>query len=128
MRIILVGLVCALLAAQTTFAQQPVVGPKLPANALPVPIVPQATDYSCGAAAVLSVLYYWQLHSGGESTLYADLGTTPKDGTHPKKMIEVARKLGLRAEMKENLTLADLRAILARGETAILDFQAWRDG
>ncbi len=28
-------------------------------NFIPIPIVNQATDYTCGVAAMLSVLYYW---------------------------------------------------------------------
>lgn len=101
---------------------------RLPRNALPVPLVAQATDYSCGAAAFLAVLYYWQAYKGTESSLYAMLGTTPDNGTEPDQITEVARLFGLEATMKEGLGLGELRAALQRGDTAILDLQAWRDG
>lgn len=101
---------------------------KLPKNALPVPLVAQATDYSCGAAALLSVLYYWQEYDGTESSLYPLLSTTPEDGTHPIKMTEVAGMFNLKASMRERMTVDDLKAALKKGDTIILDIQAWSEG
>ena len=99
----------------------------LPEKIIPVPIVTQATPYSCGAAAVLSTLYYWQAYDGNESSLYGPLETTPKDGTVPEKMAEVARAHGVKAEIREHQSLNDLRAALAAGDTVIVEYQAWRD-
>ncbi len=100
--------------------------PKLPSNYLPVPLIRQATDYSCGAAALLSTLYYWNAYDGMESSLYPLLATTPADGTEPAKLAEGARSFGLDAQVRENLSLEDLHASLKKGETVILDLQAWR--
>jgi predicted double-glycine peptidase len=102
--------------------------PRLPANALPVPLFRQSTGYACGAAAMQAVLYYWKVYDGQESALYKVLGTTPADGTPPERLVEGARSFGLEARMKEGCDLADLRATLAAGETVILNLQAWRDG
>lgn len=99
---------------------------ELPKDALPVPLVRQATSYSCGAAALLSTLYYWRVYDGTESSLYARLGTTPQDGTEPSGLVSGAQSLGLSAELKEGLGLADLRAALKKGQTVLLDLQAWR--
>jgi uncharacterized protein len=99
--------------------------PTLPANSLKVPIVRQATDYSCGAAAMLGVLQYWGKWEDPESSLYADLKTTPKDGTDARSMVAFAQKLGLDASMTEKNTLDDLRLALNQGVTTILDIQAW---
>ncbi len=99
--------------------------PSLPSNALPVPIVRQSTDYSCGAAALLGVLHFFQLYEEPESSLFASLKTTPKDGTAPDDLFLVAKDLGLEAEMRENTTLAELRTALQQGRPAILDIQAW---
>src|SRR5262249_41139994 len=55
------------------------------------------------------------------------LNTTEKDGTEPPKMAEVAQSFGLRSRWKENAELSELREALKRGETVILDLQAWRD-
>ena len=98
----------------------------LPAGALPVPIIPQATNNSCGPASLLAVLHYWRVFDGNESDLYAPLGTTPADGTEPQAIADyAARKFHLTAAFKTGLTVDDLRAAIARGQTVILDLQAW---
>jgi predicted double-glycine peptidase len=108
-------------------AAAPAPPPRLPSLALALPLVRQQTGYSCGAAAMLSVLKYWRVFDGEEKSLYPVLQTTPKDGTEPSKLAEGARSFGLRAEWRQNLGFADLRAALARGDTPILDIQAWPD-
>ncbi|HNW43052.1 MAG TPA: C39 family peptidase [Elusimicrobiales bacterium] len=101
--------------------------PALPRNALPVPIVRQSSSYSCGSAALLAVLFYWQVYDGNESGLAQLTGTTPAAGTTPQGIIRGAQKFGLSASYRENVTAADLAAALARGETVIVDIQAWPD-
>jgi uncharacterized protein len=101
--------------------------PVLPVSLVAAPLIRQATSYSCGAAALLSSLRYWQAYGGSEAGLYPLLETTPKDGTEPPKIAEGARRLGLRVRMRKNATLRDLRSGLHRGETVILDIQAWAD-
>lgn len=102
--------------------------PALPADALGVPLHEQETDYSCGAAALLSVLRYWNVFSGKESDLYGPLGTDPRQGTEPPKLEQVARAMGLKAQLRKGMSVHDLREALARGETVIVDIQAWREG
>jgi acetylornithine deacetylase/succinyl-diaminopimelate desuccinylase-like protein/predicted double-glycine peptidase len=105
----------------------PLPPPRLPSLALPLPLVRQETGYSCGAAAMLSVLKYWRVYDGLEKGLYGVLETTPADGTEPAKLAEGARSFGLKAEWRQDLGFADLRAALQRGDTPILDIQAWPD-
>ncbi|MCX5790492.1 MAG: C39 family peptidase [Elusimicrobia bacterium] len=102
--------------------------PSLPAKALAVPLHQQETNYSCGAAALFSVLRYWQAFDGKERDLYSPLGTTRKDGTEPPKLAQVAKTFGLSAELRKGMTLSDLRAALDQGQTVIVDIQAWREG
>lgn len=97
-----------------------------PPSHLPIPIIRQATEYSCGAASLLAVLYYWRVYDGTESSLYKMLNTTEAEGTDPLYMVKAARGFGLKAYMKEHLKLSDLRSALRRGDTVILDLQAWR--
>lgn len=101
--------------------------PTLPERALSLPLVRQQTGYSCGAAALLSVLKYWRVFDGGEKALYGVLDTTPADGTDPQKLASGAKSFGLKAQWRENLELADLRAALELGDTPILDIEAWPD-
>jgi predicted double-glycine peptidase len=102
-------------------------GPALPKQSLSVPLVRQATNYSCGAAALLAVLFYWQVFDGREDELYAALGTDPEHGTQPESIARVARAHGLRASVEDNLEIRHLAHHLARGATAIVSLQAWRD-
>lgn len=101
--------------------------PALPRNALPVPIVRQSTSYSCGAAALLAALFYWQVYDGNESGLMQMTGTVPAQGTTPQGIVKGARQFGLSASYKEMTGLGDLQQALARGETVIVDIQAWPD-
>ena len=101
--------------------------PALPKGLLTLPLTRQATTYSCAAAALQSVLFYWQVYDGGETGLYPALETTPKDGTEPPKILEVAKSYGLEASLREHWTVPELREALKRGETVILDIQAWRE-
>ena len=101
--------------------------PLLPHNALPVPIVRQSAGHTCGAATLLAVLFYWQVYDGNESGLTAVTGTTPAEGTTPQGIVRGAQKYGLTARYKEMVTVAQLREALDRGETVILDIQAWPD-
>ena len=99
--------------------------PLLTERYLPVPLVTQQTNYSCGPASLLSVLYYWQVYTGDEQSLYGALGTTPENGTHPFKIIEVAKKMGLDSYFIDRLTINDLQYYLEQRITVILDLQAW---
>ncbi|MFA6317553.1 MAG: C39 family peptidase [Elusimicrobiota bacterium] len=101
--------------------------PVLPPEYLPVPVTVQETDYSCGAAAVLALLRYWQVYGGDEASLYPLLGTRPKDGTLPENIEAGLRHFGLQADLRERMTLSDLRSALESGKTVILAMQAWRE-
>jgi len=99
----------------------------LPAGALGVPVVEQATDYSCGPATLTAVLRYWKRPVACEQELYQPLHTTEKDGTEPFMLEKVARERGLHADYRVGASVGDLRAALAAGTTVIVDLQAWRD-
>jgi predicted double-glycine peptidase len=90
-----------------------------------VPLVRQAFDYSCGAAALASCLYYWGVFGGRETELYESLETTC-EGTIGSSIMKVASSLfGLEVVYKNNLGLGDLKSYLDMGYTAILNIQAW---
>ncbi|MFH1618650.1 MAG: C39 family peptidase [bacterium] len=101
--------------------------PVLPDDALPVPIVRQSTGYTCGAAALLSILSYWQAYKVDEITLADIIGTSPSEGATPQGIVKGAKKYGLSAYFRENVTIADLKKALGQREPVILDIQAWPD-
>ena len=91
----------------------------------PVPIISQASSHSCGAAALMAALVYFGVFDGPESELHGPLAVTPEQGTHPERIVAVARERGLTADMRTGLTLADVERALAQGAVVILAIQAW---
>jgi len=98
----------------------------LPALLADVPDVRQSTDYSCGAAALQAILAHWGT-SEREDRLIARLHSSPDNGINPKDIVRVAGEFGLKAELREGLSLNDLEAALKKRATIIVDLQAWRD-
>lgn len=93
---------------------------------LHVPLVRQSQEYSCGAAALASVLYYWGVWEGREPELFSLLDTDEL-GTHGEDIVNVARSFGLTATYESSMTISRLQELLADGCTCILDIQAWID-
>jgi len=91
-----------------------------------VPDVRQAEYYSCGAGAMQAVLGYYGIDSF-ESDLRGMLNTTPGHGTYPWDMVRVAQELGLKADWKANLTLADLQKSISEGVPVITDSQRLKE-
>lgn len=91
---------------------------------LPVPSVRQHTNYSCGEAALLSVLAYYGLDAR-QDTLSRQLDTTADHGTHSRDIVRVAKDYGLQPEAVFGMTPADLIARLKQGVPVILAMQAW---
>ncbi len=124
MKIFLNGIVMFLTMISSVFALPE---PKLPKDFLRVPIFQQETDYSCGAVNLLSILKYWGVYDGTEQSLYDRLEVSPKSGTEPHKIVDVAREFGLKAYFQKNVKLEDLKGALKKKMTVILDLQAWKD-
>lgn len=106
-------------APRTTAAPAPV-----PVLLDGVPDVRQSTPYSCGASALQAVLHYYGIESR-EDSLMRECRTTEKDGTRPEDILRVAQKHGLRAVMKEGLSLNDLEIALWEKIPVIAAIQAW---
>jgi predicted double-glycine peptidase len=90
-----------------------------------MPDTRQSTEYSCGAASLQAVLGYWG-RDIGEEDIREMLNTNEESGTYPDDIIRVAQALGLEADYKENMTLADLEGYVAQGIPVMVDCQAWR--
>jgi predicted double-glycine peptidase len=98
---------------------------------IPVPLVAQKTDYSCGDASALAVLRYWLNETWKqrpETDLYKPLGTTSKDGTEPQPIAEfLATQPGLSADfLSGDVTVEDLEAAVDAGDPTIVDIEAWQ--
>ena len=84
----------------------------------------QATEYSCGASALQSVLSYWG-KDVDEEDLMKILGTSPEVGTYPEDIVRVARSLGFEAEVRSDITMDDVEASTQKGIPVIVLTQAW---
>lgn len=93
---------------------------------LRLPDVRQQTDYSCGPSSLQAVLgYYGEEHF--EQDLIELCQADPQEGTPPERLAEAARELGFQAEIRQNMTLADLQQSLQARVPIIVAAQAWRN-
>lgn len=84
----------------------------------------QMNGYTCGVAIFEAIAMRFRIEIGQE-TLARVLGATPTDGTHPARMTQGFRELGLEATLVENMTVEQLKAHMDRHDIVIVDFQAW---
>ncbi|MBI5210043.1 MAG: C39 family peptidase [Elusimicrobia bacterium] len=101
----------------------PPAAPKL----LKIPMVRQASDYTCGVAALQAVLGYFG-EDLGEGELSRELSPSPEEGTDYRAIAKAAAAHGLRCEVKKDAALGDLKAALDAGSPVIVSFQAWAEG
>ena len=94
---------------------------------VPVPLISQSSPWTCGPAALMAVLVYFGVFDDAESVLDEELGATPEEGTPVASIVAVARRHGLTAEARTDLTLDDLDGALSRGRAVIVALQAWPD-
>lgn len=98
---------------------------------VPVPIIAQSSDFSCGSACLLSVLHYWKGESLGpfetEADLWKGLKMSPETGAEPERITAVARHFGLKASLRVNMTEDHLSWALGLGIPVIMCIQAWQE-
>ena len=104
----------------------------LPSNVIHVPCVKQRTDFSCGAAATLSLLRFWEpgaYEDAHEDDLFEPLHTTEAGGTEPEPITAYLRDVvGLEATYAHgDVTLAQLERAIDARQPPLVDLQAWRD-
>jgi predicted double-glycine peptidase len=96
------------------------------ANLIPVPFVYQSYDYTCGVAALQSILYYYGKdfrHDELVKALEPDL----INGTNYKRMVEFARSSGFQVDVLTHMSLEDLKRLIDDRKPVIVLIQAWPD-
>lgn len=91
-----------------------------------IPDVIQMNSYTCGVGVFQAVAMhfgYW----GYQEEFAKALGSTSDQGTHPARIVKGLKKLGLEAQLLENLTLETLKEKLREGAVVIIDYQAWNE-
>ncbi len=104
-------------------AKQPI---KLPANLIHLPLTRQATCYTCGVAALQSVLAYYGIEFR-EDELAKKLKANTHDGTAYARIAKHAEQLGLHVDIHKDMAIADLKALLDKKLPVICLLQAWKD-
>jgi predicted double-glycine peptidase len=95
-------------------------------NLIRIPLTRQAADYTCGAAALQSILYYYG-QEFQEDDLVEKLGPTPERGTKYPRLVEFAQSLNFRVEVRTGMTLDELKRLMDEKKPVILLIQAWPD-
>lgn len=89
-----------------------------------VPLSRQATDYTCGASALQSVLGYYG-ENVREAALAKQLRSNYEAGTRYQDIARIAKKRGYSVSIIRNAKLENLKALLDKGIPAICLIQAW---
>ena len=100
----------------------------IPASAikLDLPDVVQATDYTCGAAALLAICRYYGVGPGSEHGVVEDMHFG-KAGSDPKHVLRAVVKYGLAHEEFRPMTTQQIRLCLDRERAVMMMLQAWAD-
>ena len=99
---------------------------RMVANLIQVPMTRQATDYTCGVAALQSILYYYGKEFR-EDKLAEKLQADSTRGTQYPKIVEFVLSLGFRVDVQTSMTLEDLKRQIDRRNPVMVLIQAWPD-
>ena len=126
MKIIL--LLLLLISASAIHAQNTFRG-SFPRGVLRLPLVYQTTDYTCGPAAMLSLLRYFQVADElTEQSLASEMLTTYEWGTNYLEMQKALAKRGLSGEIRLNSTLENVQSEIVKGNPVIVNFKSYNVG
>jgi len=93
-------------------------------NLIKVPQVYQPNGYSCGLAALQSVLAYYGKEFRFDE-LEEDIKPDPEVGAEENRMVKFARAYGLKADFHDDVSIKALWTLLDEGIPVIVTIQAW---
>jgi len=99
---------------------------KAPSNLIRLPKTRQATNFTCGVAALQSILYYYG-DEFREDRLAEKVKAGPEWGTGYRDIIEFAKSLGYDAFAKTGWTLQEVKHSIDKGIPVMVAFQAWSE-
>jgi len=104
----------------------------IPSDAIKVPLPDtiQQKNYSCGAAAIMSISRFFGQRKGLEYEedfidMLKSLGMKPNEGTHPYQLRALIKKLKLKKEEYPDMTKEQLISCLDKGRPVIMMLQAY---
>ena len=84
----------------------------------------QTTEYTCGPAAVVSLLHYLG-REGNEMTITGEMGTSTTKGTTPAQMTDWLNNHGFSAAWNQEGTLELLRENLKNNVPTLVEWSDW---
>lgn len=96
----------------------------LPANLLRLPLIRQATNYTCGVAALQSILAYYG-EDLREDTLAKELRADRRHGTRYRQIVQFAKKRGYEVEVTLGCSSKALKDFIDAGKPTLVLIQAW---
>lgn len=93
-------------------------------NLIQVPLTRQATDYTCGAAAIQSMFGFFgeDLNEGELAKL---LKTNDQEGTDYNEIVALSKQKGYTVQVFKDMTLKDLKLHLDKNIPVLCLIQAW---
>ncbi len=91
---------------------------------LEVPSYQQTTEYTCGPAAVVSLLHYHHMQAN-EMQIATEMQTSQTVGTNPHQMTEWLNSNGFEASWHENGSLEMLQQNLSEGKPILVEWSDW---
>lgn len=92
--------------------------------AIDLPVIAQATGYTCGAAALLAICRHYGVGPRSERAVVRDMGFG-RAGSDPAHLIRAIARYGLGHQEYRPMTIAQLRACLDRRRPVMVMLQAW---
>lgn len=84
----------------------------------------QTTEYTCGPAAVLTLMHFYK-REGDEMTIAGEMGTSTTTGTTPQQMASWLEQHGFRVEWGENGSLELIRNNLKNKIPTLVEWSDW---
>lgn len=88
-----------------------------------VPVKHQETYFSCGPAVLLSLLRFYGIYIHDESCLYSLLKTDTEQGTKASEMVRVAHQFGLKTQVFEPMSIAQLEMFVHHQLPVVIEVQ-----
>lgn len=86
----------------------------------------QSTDYTCGVAALQSILVYYG-DEIREDNLAKSLGVSATFGIDYQHIVDYSKSKGYNVTIYKNMTLENLEQLIAKGSPIICAIQAWSE-
>jgi predicted double-glycine peptidase len=126
LKISFLGMLIFLFSCRSEESQQSVPGSPQRTQLIQVPMARQAYSYTCGVAALQSVLHYYG-DEWRQDRLYLSLKADSANGTNYRNIIHLCDSLGYNTQVHTGLSLDSLKTFIDLGFPMILAIQAWAD-